>query len=350
MCTPTLRHVQLVLPTTRLRLLTHLAKFQSSSATVTAESSSVRFSPIPVIPKTAGEVEKSSPPKPTAKARSISSSVLSYYYDTPRPDAAQLRQADKFFRAHAPSILFSAGKFRTVKFTDVPEVAFLGRSNVGKSTLLNALMGQDICHTSRHPGRTKTMNGFAVGGPDGMGHPGRLTVLDMPGYGHGSREEWGGEIVKYLLGRKELRRAFLLVDPLHGLKQSDELILALFRHNAIPHQVVLSKVDRILLPSSRSKTIAEEKLAEHAMELQGIVEKIRKQIQPKNDGPPALGEILTCSADNERWKALSSEPKGRLGISALRWAVLAATGLHQKTLEVEVQQSLPVSVGGHAMD
>ncbi|MCJ1284437.1 hypothetical protein MMC26_003769 [Xylographa opegraphella] len=164
----------------------------------------------------------------------------------------------------------------------------------------------------------------------------------MPGYGHGSREEWGSEIVKYLVGRKELRRAFLLVDPLHGLKQSDETILALFRHNSIPHQVVLSKVDRILLPSSKSRSISEEKLAKHAIELQHIVEKIRTQIQPKNDGPPALGEILTCSADNERWKVLSSEPKGRLGISALRWAVLAATGLHQKTSDVEVQESLSV--------
>ncbi|MCJ1414191.1 GTP-binding protein [Xylographa parallela] len=350
MVAPTSRRAQLVVSATQLRLLTHLVRFQSSSATVIGESISVQIPPIPFVPQPARDDRKSSPIKPVAKAKSVPSTVLSYYYDTARPDAAQLRKADNFFRVHPPSILFSAGKFRTVKFTDVPEVAFLGRSNVGKSTLLNALMGQGICHTSRHPGRTKTMNGFAVGGPDGMGHPGRLTLLDMPGYGHGSREEWGPEIVKYLVGRKELRRAFLLVDSLHGLKKSDETILALFRHNAIPHQVVLSKVDRILLPNSKSKSISEEKLAEHAMELQRIVEKIRKQIQPKNDGPPALGEILTCSADNQRWKALSSEPKGRLGISALRWAVLAATGLDQKTSDVEVQQSLPVLNEEHVRD
>jgi GTP-binding protein len=91
-----------------------------------------------------------------------------------------------------------------VKMTSVPEVAFLGRSNVGKSSLLNALMAQkNLCYTSAHPGKTRTMNGFSVGGPDGMGNPGRLTVLDMPGYGKGSREEWGKEISKYLLGRKE---------------------------------------------------------------------------------------------------------------------------------------------------
>ena len=127
------------------------------------------------------------------------------------------------------------------------------------------------------------------------------------------------------------------MDALHGLKESDELILSLFRHNAIPHQVVLSKVDRILMPRSDSKTITEEKLAERAAELQAIVEKIRKQIQPKNDGPPALGEILTCCVENKEWRELSTDPKGRLGISALRWAVLVATGFHQKTSEAVVQ-------------
>ena len=202
MLAPTSRRVQLVLSATYQRSFARLVRFQSSSATI-GDSISVQPLPIPFVPQPIGDDETPSPAKSAAKAKSVSSTVLSYYYDTTRPNVTQLRKADSFFRAHPPSILFSAGKFRTVKFTDVPEVAFLGRSNVGKSTLLNALMGQSICHTSRHPGRTKTMNGFAVGGPDGMGHPGRLTVLDMPGYGHGSREEWGPEIVKYLVGRKE---------------------------------------------------------------------------------------------------------------------------------------------------
>ncbi len=74
-------------------------------------------------------------------------------------------------------------------------MAFLGRSNVGKSTLLNALLGRRICHTSSRPGRTRTMNAISV-------HGGRLHVLDMPGYGHGSRREWGREIMKYLAGRE----------------------------------------------------------------------------------------------------------------------------------------------------
>ena len=132
---------------------------------------------------------------------------LAYYWDTAPPTAIQLRRAEKFFGAAPPKLLFSATKFRTINSSAIPEVAFLGRSNVGKSSLLNALMGQKICHTSNKPGRTKSMNFFAVGGEDGHGCLGKLAVLDMPGYGKGSREEWGPEIMKYLVGRKQYAMA-----------------------------------------------------------------------------------------------------------------------------------------------
>lgn len=128
---------------------------------------------------------------------------LAYYWDTAPPTLTQLRRAERFFGAAPPKLLFSATKFRTVDNSAIPEVAFLGRSNVGKSSLLNALMGRKICHTSSKPGRTRSMNFFAVGGEDGHGSPGKLAVLDMPGYGKGSREEWGPEIMKYLVGRKQ---------------------------------------------------------------------------------------------------------------------------------------------------
>ncbi len=269
---------------------------------------------------------------------SLSNSVLSYYWDTTPPTPHQLAHAQRFFLAHPPSLLYSASKFRTVNLTSIPEVAFLGRSNVGKSSLLNALLGRNICHTSSKPGRTRTMNGFAVGGEDAMGNPGRLVVLDMMGYGKGSRDDWGTEIMKYLVGRKQyaprlmpamehrlltnprLRRAFLLVDALHGLKSSDEQLLALFRQNAIPHQVILSKVDRIVWPGPKLPTAA--KLEGRALELRSIVEHVRGKVQPtNNNGPGALGEILTCSAEK------SLEHGKKLGINSIRWAVLVATGL-----------------------
>ena len=139
---------------------------------------------------------------PNAKA-SIEISTPSYYWDTAPPTPTQLQQSEKFFRAAPPKLLFSATNFWTIERLKIPEVAFLGRSNVGKSSLLNALMGKNICHISSKPGRTRSMNFFAVGGEDGHGNAGRLAVLDMPGYGKGSREEWGNEIMKYLVGRKQ---------------------------------------------------------------------------------------------------------------------------------------------------
>ena len=139
----------------------------------------------------------------TAPFKGSANHQLGFYWDTVPPTADQLRQAQKFFSAAAPKLLFSTETFRTVIDSSVPEVAFLGRSNAGKSSLLNALMGHKICHTSRQPGRTRSMNFFALGGEDSCGNPGKVVVLDMPGYGKGSRAEWGTEIMKYLVGRKQ---------------------------------------------------------------------------------------------------------------------------------------------------
>ena len=129
--------------------------------------------------------------------------LLSRHWDTVPPTPSQRHFAEKFFVRHEPKILYSSSKFRDIPRSSVPEVAFLGRSNVGKSSLLNRLMGQNLCHTSRKPGRTKTLNFFAVGGEDSAGNAGKLTIIDMPGYGHGSHAEWGEEIMKYLVERKQ---------------------------------------------------------------------------------------------------------------------------------------------------
>ena len=151
----------------------------------------------------------STAPSPDSSAECLNRE-LAFYWDTVPPTITQLRRAERFFGAAPPKLLFSATKFRTVNDNAVPEVAFLGRSNVGKSSLLNALMGQNICHTSSKPGRTRSMNFFAIGGEGGRGSLGKLAVLDMPGYGKGSREEWGPEIMKYLVGRKQYAFAIKL--------------------------------------------------------------------------------------------------------------------------------------------
>ena len=111
-----------------------------------------------------------------------------------------------------------------------------------------------------------------------------------------------------------------MIDALHGVKSSDEQLLAMFRHKAIPHQVILSKVDKLLLPGS--KYPSQERLVRNFFELRNTFETVRDIVQPQErDGPPALGEILTCSAEK------SVERGKKLGISGIRWAILSAVGL-----------------------
>lgn len=134
----------------------------------------------------------------------VAPSQLSYYWDTQTPSAAQLLYADQFFAPshHSPIKLWSASKFRTTPMSSLePEVAILGRSNVGKSSLLNVVMGKEICWTSSRPGRTREMNAFGIGGT--KGGESKVVLLDMPGYGKASRAEWGVEIMKYLQGRRQ---------------------------------------------------------------------------------------------------------------------------------------------------
>ena len=115
----------------------------------------------------------------------------------------------------------------------------------------------------------------------------------------------------------------MLIDALHGLKETDEILLHSLRESAISHQVILSKVDRILFEGTRA--LSEEKFQSNIAELRRICEQVRAKIQPrKSDGPEALGEIISCSAD----KRLDRETK--LGLDQVRWAVLAATGLGDK--------------------
>lgn len=162
------------------------------------------------------------------------------------------------------------------------------------------------------------MNAFGVGGLEENGRY-RLVVLDMPGYGKGGRAEWGEEIIKYLEKRKQLKRAFLLVDAEHGIKTGDRQILDLFRHQSVPFQVILSKADRVLFPGSRMPS--QGALEARFTELRRTMESVREAILPENeDDEGGLGEIVACSSE----KRIEGK---RLGIDAVRFAMLRATGL-----------------------
>lgn len=129
------------------------------------------------------------------------------------------------------------------------------------------------------------------------------------------------------LMERRLKRVFLLVDATHGLKRTDREVLSEFRKYAIPHQVILSKVDRLLFKKADPSVAL---LKRNSQLLDGCVGRLKLQIQPGlGDGPEALGEVLACSAT----KTLNGK---KLGINNVRWAVLAATGLSNTG---ELQQS-----------
>ena len=179
------------------------------------------------------------------------------------------------------------------------EIAFAGRSNVGKSSLINALVGQKgLARTSNTPGRTQELNYFV---PDGFsGQPGDLppmALIDMPGYGYAQApkahvDAWTKLVFDYLRGRATLKRVYVLIDSRHGIKKNDDDVLSLLDKAAVSYQVVLTKTDKIkagAVPHLLAETL----------------EKIRKR-------PAAFPEIVATSSE-----------KGE-GLDELRSAIMTA--------------------------
>jgi GTP-binding protein len=156
---------------------------------------------------------------------------------------ADLIEAGRRLFAAECRFVYAAQRLDQLPATAGPEVAFAGRSNVGKSSLLNALTGRRaLARVSAEPGRTRQLNFFDLGG--------RLILVDMPGYGYARagkavKQDWQGLMFDYLRGRASLRRVMLLLDARIEVKQADRAVMELLDRAAVTFQLVLTKIDGI---------------------------------------------------------------------------------------------------------
>jgi GTP-binding protein len=204
-------------------------------------------------------------------------------------DAEALERARVFF-AHPVTFLMGAASIQGLPPADLPEVAFAGRSNVGKSSLINAVTGRkDLARASTAPGRTREVNFFVADGT--------LRLVDLPGYGfakvsRGVANKFQNLGRSYLRGRPNLKRAYLLIDSRHGLKDVDREAMDAFDQAAVSYQVILTKADKL-----------------KPREVEAVTADTAKKIAKR---PAAFPRVLATSAE-----------KGA-GIPELRAEILAA--------------------------
>ena len=211
--------------------------------------------------------------------------------NVPEGDPERAERARKLFSGPI-AFLKSAPALEHLPVPSVPEIAFAGRSNVGKSSLLNALTNRNgLARTSVTPGRTQELNYFDVGAPL------IFRLVDMPGYGFAKApkdvvRKWRFLINDYLRGRQVLKRTLVLIDSRHGIKDVDRDVLAMLDTAAVSYRLVLTKADKI--KATELDAVSAEVLAEARLH------------------PAAHPEVIATSSE-----------KG-MGIAELRTAVLEA--------------------------
>ncbi|PDT35407.1 YihA family ribosome biogenesis GTP-binding protein [Rhizobium sp. M10] len=186
------------------------------------------------------------------------------------------------------------------------EVAFAGRSNVGKSSLINALVGQKgLARTSNTPGRTQELNYFV---PDGYSGEGGdlppMAIVDMPGYGYAQApkeqvDKWTKLVFDYLRGRATLKRVYVLIDSRHGIKKNDEDVLTLLDKAAVSYQLVLTKTDKIKAPAV-PKLLSET--ADKIRKRPAAYPAVLSTSSEKGDGLDDLRQAIAQTVGIANWK------------------------------------------------
>ncbi|MEM1051449.1 MAG: ribosome biogenesis GTP-binding protein YihA/YsxC [Pseudomonadota bacterium] len=211
------------------------------------------------------------------------------------------RQASRLFSGRV-DFLLSAPQLKFLPEPVVPEVAFCGRSNVGKSSLLNALTGRKaIARASVTPGRTQELNFFEVGGEPG-GRP-LFRLVDMPGYGFAKApvkvvERWKTLVRTYLRGRQVLARNLVLVDSRHGLKDVDREMMKMLDEAAVGYRIVLTKTDKV--KASELERVANT-IADEARRHPAAFPELHLTSSEKGMGIEALRAAVIADALGEAW-------------------------------------------------
>ena len=188
----------------------------------------------------------------------------------------ELKAADVLFRKPCTFVL-GVAQLEQLPISEWNEIAFAGRSNVGKSSLINAVTGTNgLAKTSKTPGRTQQLNFFNLNES--------LHIVDLPGYGYAQAPEkivkaWQQTISTYLQGRVNLKRVFLLIDSRHGIKKVDEDIMAMLDKAAVTYQIILTKTDKI-----------------SAVELEKVIESTSKAIK---EHAAAYIHLLVTSSEKQ---------------------------------------------------